>query len=230
MESINQLKARSAEIRRRARSLLIFSLFTAISSGMAATVQAQTFAEWFAQKKTQKKYLLQQIAALQLFSGYLKQGYQIATKGMTSISSSLDTENGLHEAYYHRMETASPVVKTNDMVEEIMVWQRDILFQLQEISRISGFTTDEKKYLSNVRSAVLNDCDQQLNSLQMIVTDGKIEMSDAERLGLITKIHTVMMDNYRFASGFAAQAKLYAIRRQQEQHQALVAKQLYGIN
>jgi len=39
-----------------------------------------------------------------------------------------------------------------------------------------------------------------------------------------------MMDNYRFASGFAAQVKIYTIQRQQQQNQTIVEKQLYGIN
>lgn len=44
--------------------------------------EAQTFDEWFRQKKTQKKYLVQQIAALKVYLGYLKEGYEIAQKGM----------------------------------------------------------------------------------------------------------------------------------------------------
>jgi hypothetical protein len=230
MESISTLKARSFEIRWRARSLLMFALLTVISSGIAVTAQAQTFAEWFAQKKTQKKYLLQQIVALQVFSVSLKQGYQIASNGLGSVSGSLKTENGLHTAYYNRMKTVSPVVKNNNMVKEIMAWQQDILIRLRNISQIGGMTTDEKTYLENVRAAVLKDCDQQLNTLQNVITDGQMEMSDAERLVLVNKVHTAMMENYRFASGFAAQAKVYAIRRQQEQNEVVVTKQIYGIN
>jgi hypothetical protein len=33
---------------------------------------AQTWSEWFSQKKTQKKYLLEQVAALKIYAGYLK--------------------------------------------------------------------------------------------------------------------------------------------------------------
>jgi len=183
-----------------------------------------------AQKKTQKQYLLQQIAALQVFSGYLKQGYQIATKGMTSISGSLKTENGLHTTYYSRMKNVDPAVSNNSMLKDILAWQQDILLRLQDITQISGMTVDEKNYLENVRSAVLKDCDQQLGLLQNVITGGKLEMSDSERLTLLTKIHTAMMDNYRFASGFAVQAKIYATQRQQEQNQAETGKRLYGIN
>jgi hypothetical protein len=230
MESIKQLRAPSDETRRVARFLLVISLLTVIGSGIPAMAKAQTFAEWFAQKKTQKQYLLQQIVALQVFSGYLKQGYQIATKGMSSISGSLKTENGLHTTYYSRMKSVDPVIKNNEMVKDIIAWQQDILVRLQYITQISGLTADEKSYLGNVRAAVLKDCDQQLNTLQNVITDGKMEMSDAERIGLLTKIHTAMMDNYRFASGFSAQAKIYAAQKQQGLNEAAMEKQLYGIN
>jgi hypothetical protein len=230
MESISGLKARSAGIRRRAKSLLICSLFTAISSGMTITAEAQTFAEWFAQKKTQKKYLLQQIAALQVYSGYLKQGYQIANNGLSFISGSLKAENGLHSIFYNRMKTASPMVRNSAMVKEIMDRQQEILTRLKDISAFGGMTIEEKNYLEQVRSAVLKDCDQQLNTLQMVISDGKMEMSDAERVALVTKVHSAMMENYRFASSFAAQAKIYAVRREQERNDVSVTKQVYGIN
>jgi hypothetical protein len=230
MESINQIIKHSARLRCRARSLLVFSLFTAISSGISATAKAQTFAEWFRQNSTQKKYLLQQIAALQVYSDYLKQGYQIAAKGLTSISGSLNAENGLHATYYGRMKTVDPAVKNNDMVKDIAAWQEDILARLAGIDQITGITASEKNYLNNVRVAVLKDCNNQINTLQNVVTDGKLVMSDAERIALIGKIHAAMLDNYQFASGFMAQAQIFAARRQQEQNQAIAAKQLYGIN
>jgi hypothetical protein len=50
---------------------------------------------------------------------------------------------------------------------------------------------------------VLADCDQQLNTLQNVISDNKVEMSDAERLTLITRIHTAMLANYKFTSGFS---------------------------
>lgn len=43
---------------------------------------AQTFAEWFKQKETQKKYLIQQIVAFQMYLGYVQKGYSIAQKGL----------------------------------------------------------------------------------------------------------------------------------------------------
>jgi Na+-translocating ferredoxin:NAD+ oxidoreductase RnfG subunit len=230
MESIKEIKARSAGIRLRARSLLLFSLFTAISTGMAAKADAQTFAEWFSQKKTQKKYLLQQIAALQIYSGYLKKGYSIASNGLGNISGYLKAENRLHSTYYNRLKTADPVVKNDPMIKAIMDWQQDILKRTQEINQTNGMTPAEKGYLSKVSAAVLADCDQQLNTLQNVISDNKVEMSDAERLTLITRLHAAMLANYKFTSGFSAQVKILAVRREQEKTQLAVSKQVYGIN
>ena len=210
--------------------MLVFTLFTAICSGMAAEAKAQTFAEWFQQSSTQKKYLLQQIAALQVFSGYLRQGYQIAHSGLGSISGSLNDENSSHSGYYHRMNTVSAPVKNSDQVKDILAWQKDILNVLATIDQINGLTGDEKTYLSDVRAAVLKDCNGQISTLQNIITDGKTNMSDAERMGLIGRIHTAMQDNYHFAVGFSNQARSYALQRLQEQNDVLVAKQINGIN
>jgi len=192
--------------------------------------KAQTFAEWFQQKSTQKKYLLQQIVALETFSIYLKQGYKIADKGLGSISGSLKSENGLHSTYYNRMEIAGAPVKNSDQVKEILSWQKDILNILNAIDQINGLSMQEKNYLANVRTEVLKDCEQQINTLQNVITDGKMKMSDADRLSLINKIHTALQDNYHFTIGFTNQAKAYALQRQREQNDVLVVKQINGIN
>ena len=52
------------------KKLIIIMLLGMLVTG----VKAQTFAEWFQQKKTQKIYLLEQIAALQIYTGYLQKG------------------------------------------------------------------------------------------------------------------------------------------------------------
>ena len=54
-------------------------------------LQAQTFDEWFRQGKTQKKYLAEQIAALQFYIGIAKEGYKAVGKGLQTIG---DIKNG----------------------------------------------------------------------------------------------------------------------------------------
>ncbi|MGB4400952.1 MAG: hypothetical protein WBJ10_16380, partial [Daejeonella sp.] len=64
---------------------------------MSGNLMAQTWDEIFKQKETQKKYLVQQLAALKLYAGYLKKGYDIADKGISSIKAFSNGEFKLHD-------------------------------------------------------------------------------------------------------------------------------------
>ena len=230
MESIEMANIQAALISRKTKKLLAFALMTFVSSAFAAKVQAQTFAEWFDQKNTQKKYLLQQIAAFQVYSAYLKKGYSIANNGLGSISGSLKSENSSHSNYYKGLNIVNPVVKNNKQVGDILQWQKDILTLMSALEKTANITDEEKKYIIQVKAVLFKDCDEQITGLQNIITDGKLQMNDAERLSRIGKIHTAMQDNYRFSATFSNQVKVYAVQRVQESNDAITAKSLYDIH
>lgn len=229
MESINQVKSRADEIRRTSRKLLAFTVMTVAASALATTVRAQTFAEWFQQKKTQKKYLLQQIAALQVYASYYKAGNNIARNGLGSISGYLKSENGLHATYYDNLNNVSPVVKNNKQVSDILQWQTDILNRMNLLDKTAKLNDDERRYILQVKTALFKDCDQQITELQNVVTDSKLKMSDEERLKHIGVIHFAMQNNYRFASSFSDQVKVYAVQRRQEKNNVITEKKIYGV-
>lgn len=183
---------------------------------LGVTAQAQTFSEWFRQKSTQKKYLLQQIAALQVYSGYLQKGYSIAKGGLGSIGGYIGNEYGLHSGYYTHLEIVSVTIKNNPQVKEILRWQHDILKQVNQLKNQDGLTTKEAKYVSRVSHALLSDCDAQLNDLQTVLADQKTKRSDEERIRQIARLHQAMQDNYRFAASFRSQLQIYVRSKQQE--------------
>lgn len=229
MESINQIKMRADEIRRKSKKLLALTVMTVAASSLATTVRAQTFAEWFQQKSTQKKYLLQQIAALQVYAAYYKAGNKIAHNGLGSITGSLKSENGLHTTYYNNLNNVSRVVKNNKQVNDILQWQNDILTRMNSLDKTANLNEGEKKYITQVKTALFKDCDQQITELQNVVTDSKLKMSDEERLKHIGVIHTAMQNNYRFASAFADQVRVYAVQRIEENNNVITEKKIYGI-
>lgn len=229
MESIDQIKRRADEIRRKSKRLLAFTVLTVAASALATTANAQTFAEWFRQKSTQKKYLLQQIAALQVYASYYKAGNNIAHHGLSSITRYLKSEYGLHTNFYNNLNYVSPVVKNNKQVNDILQWQKDILSRMTSLDRTANLNAGEKKYIVQVKTALFRDCDQQITELQDVVTDSKLKMNDEERLKHIGVIHAAMLNNYRFASAFADQVKVYTVQRLKENNNVISEKKLYGI-
>ena len=89
------------------KKLLIISIVVLCAENLSA----QTWAEWFRQKATQKKYLLQQIAALHVYSGYLSKGYSIAKDGLNTIKSIKNGDLLQHSNYFTSLVTVNPQIK-----------------------------------------------------------------------------------------------------------------------
>jgi hypothetical protein len=195
---------------------------------LTLSTRAQTFSEWFKQKSTQKKYLLQQIAVLQIYSGYLKTGYGIAKGRLGSITAYVGNEYDLHDGYYRHLNTVSVPVKNNPQVKDILHWQQDILKETTAIKKQPGLTSTERAYTGKVCDALLSDCDARLSDLQNVLTDSKAEMSDEERIRQITRLHGAMQDNHRFAASFYAQLQLYVRNKQQEKNDITTLTHLYA--
>lgn len=182
--------------------------------------QAQTFAEWFDQKKTKEKYMMQQIAALEAYSSALKTGYNVAHNGLGIIGRFNNGEFHLHSSYYAGLKTASPAVKNNNQVQEIIHWQQYIH------KAFSHLRSDA--YDNQVKAAVLKDCNDQLTELQTVLSDNNTGMNDADRLKRIGTIHADMQSNYRFTIGFCNNAALLDNDRKVQTNDLQTQKKLYG--
>jgi hypothetical protein len=97
--------------------------------------QGQTLSEWFSQKKTQKKYLLEQIAALKAYTGYLQKGYAIVNDGLRVIGAvKLDGFN-LHRNFFNSLEDVNPQLQARERVVEVTALQQRILNDYHRINR-----------------------------------------------------------------------------------------------
>lgn len=228
MASIEQVLKKAGRLRRQSRALL---LFAAVTAGMGfQQAQAQTFAEWFKQKSTQKKYLLQQISALLVYRQYARQGYAIAQGGLGSIGNYLGSEFGLHREHYERLRQVNPEVRKDPQVQAILHWQQDILLRTNELKKVKGLKAKERDHIRAVCASLLSDCDGQLHDLEVLLTDGKAELSDEQRLRQLARVHRQMQDNYRFASSFQHEVMSFLLQREQEQKGIDQLKEVYGNN
>jgi hypothetical protein len=229
MESIEQIKSRADQISRESKKLLAFILMTLVASALATSSRAQTFDEWFHQKSTQKKYLLQQIAALQVYESYLSKGYSTAKGGLGNISGALKSEYNLHTVYYNKLNVVNPLIKNDQQVADILQWQKDIIIKMSELDSQTILIDKDRKYIGQVKSALFIDCNAQITQLQIVLSDNKLKMSDEERLKSIARIHTAMQNNYRFAAAFTGQVKVYGLQQLQEKNGAATSKNLFGL-
>lgn len=192
--------------------------------------QGQTFGEFFNQKKTQKRYLLEQIAALQVYIGYAKKGYDIASSGLQTVRDITSGEFNLHSGFINSLKLVSPAIRKNYKVVEIIDYQIRISKAFASIKYNDLLSLPNQSYVGDVQSQVILDCGNDLEELLLIITSGKIKMRDEERLKRLDKLYDSMIDKYSFTMDFIGQVN--TLIRQSEQQQLWInqLRRNYEIN
>lgn len=195
---------------------------------LSSMAKSQTWDEFFRQKATQKKYLLQQLAALKLYADYLSKGYEIADKGLKTIKGFTKGEYDQHSAFFESLKNVNPAVAVNKNIAEILTWQAAIIKGYKSLSREAIKSSSDKSYIESVRSKVLSECVRDVEDLFAVISSGELEMKDNERLKRIYKLHSDMRDKYQFTESFVRQVKVLNLHREQEKQNSKVSKKLYG--
>lgn len=184
---------------------------------MAPFSQAQTFAEFFKQKKTQKKYLLQQIAALEVYGGYLKKGYQIIDGGLSTIRDITSGEFKLHYAFISSLKQVSPTIRKDARIAEIISLQISIMKGFGSIRGSDFLSAENLAYIALVADGIVSECYTDLEELLLVITSGKLEMKDDERLARLNGVYQRMLDKSAFTQDFVGNASLLIRQRQAEE-------------
>jgi hypothetical protein len=192
--------------------------------------KAQTFAEWFSQKKTQIKYLTQQIAALEQYGRDVEQGYQIAKSGWGGIGNWVKGEFNLHSAYYSSLKTVNPAIKNDPKADSIVNYAALIPQQLDHLDGLSALDGSTQYYIYRVTTAVLRETDKDLSELQLVMTDGKTQLTDDERIERLDGIYTRVRDNLAFTQSFCNAVRMLIVQRNNSWNDINTLKSIYGIN
>ncbi len=194
---------------------------------------AQTFDEWFRQKKTQIKYDLQQIAELEVLAKDLKKGYQIVQDGLNVINDIKHGDLNLHNDYFNSLLTVSPSIQGSSDISDTRNLQQLILQQYNltttQVKSSGQFTAAEISYIGTVFSKLLDGCSNDLSELTMLTTDGNYSLQDNERLTRITAIHADMLDKYNFVKHFGVQIALLVAQRGKEGSDAQSIQHIYDL-
>jgi hypothetical protein len=211
------------------KKLLIISIMVLC----AESLFAQIWSEWFRQKRTQRRYLLQQIASLQIYSGFLSKGYSIAKNGLNTVKSIKNGDVLQHTNYFNSQVTVNPQIKRYKKVADIIAMQISIAKQsaitMKSFRNNHHFTSTEINYLRGVFNTLLSACAKNLDELLNLITNGNLQMKDDERIKAIDKIYIDMQDKQQFARAFSNNAAGLSIERSNEENDIIISKKLNGL-
>ena len=189
----------------------------------------------FSQSQEAKQLLLnvEKLAQLKLMLSHMKTGYQILEKGYTSIKNISQGNFNLHRDFLDGLLQVSPAVKQYSKVADIIRVQLKLVKEskaaLAEFRGSKQFTITEIEYLGNVYANLLKECLKTLDELAMVVTAGKLRMSDDERLQAIDKIYDEVMEQYTFLNEFNNGTAILSLQREKEKMDIDLMRKVNGL-
>jgi energy-coupling factor transporter transmembrane protein EcfT len=176
---------------------------------------------------------VEKLAQLKKILSNMKKGYEIVSGGYNTIKDISKGSFNLHQAFLDGLMQVSPAVKKYKRIAEIISFQTQLVKEYKSAFRrfdaSNLFNENEIKYMGDVYGNLFNKSLQNLEELAMVITAGKLRMSDDERINAIDRIFDDMGDKLVFLRTFTKENNVLAIQRSWEMVDTKVSKKLNGL-
>ncbi|MDP5198978.1 MULTISPECIES: hypothetical protein [Flavobacterium] len=181
----------------------------------------------------QRKELLLQIAALQVYMDYAKKGYSAVSKGLNLIGDVKKGEVNLHGDYFASLLKINPKIKNYYKTAEIISLQFKIVKMYKrtytKLKTDDLFQGNELDYIERSFERLLESCNETLDQLLVLTTDSELELKDDQRIERIDELYKTMVSNYDFCLSFSNEAKLLSLSKSHEKRSAESTQSIYGL-
>lgn len=210
------------------------SLLLLLTSLHMANTFAQGTGGFFNQQSSRIKLMLAQIAGYETFLRSLKSGYRISENGLNTLHEMKGGTFNLHTAYFTSLQQVSTAVQSDPkgkamagMEQQVnTVFINELAWQQQQ----KILTVPEINYIRQVYQSLMKKCQQDMSDLSEVLTPGKLQMTDHQRLERIDQLYASMQDKLSFAQSFTARCRQMANDRQRTKKNNDQLKRLYGIH
>lgn len=162
----------------------------------------------------------------------MKDGYQIIHKGYTTIKNISEGNFSLHKNFLDALLQVSPAVRKYKRIADILNYQIRIVKQYRaafnQFREDGAFTADEIQYMGRIYGNLFDASLKNLDELFMVVTAGKLRMSDDERLRAIDRIYASIEDQYSFLQEFNNNTAVLSVQRKSEQAEIDLSRRIRG--
>ncbi len=181
----------------------------------------------------QRKELILQIAALQVYTDYAKKGYSAVSKGLNFIGDARKGEVNLHGDYFTSLLKINPKVRNYYKTAQIISMQFKIMKlcskTLADLKTADLFHGNELDYIERSFGRLLQNCSQTLDQLLVITADAELELKDDQRLERIDLLHKTMLEDYNFCLSFSRDARLMSVSKTADKEDSKGLSEFYGL-
>lgn len=194
---------------------------------------SQTFEEWWNQKETQKKYLVEQLAALEAYGAVLKEGYETVSQGLGLMRTIQHEDFSQHQSFYGSFSKINPTISSHPETEKcIQIYKqtKQLTTHIPTLLEIALLTEAEKRVILHICQAIQKDSDQILLDLESFLQEEKIHLNDSERLERVLQTQNDLQEVLGFGLRFYQECENLMFSRKQELQSIIASKSLHAIH
>lgn len=195
---------------------------------------SQSLKEWIRQKKTQKQYLIQQIAAQQVYLNLLKEGASITRSGWGMIQGFKHGELDLHALFLGSLKRASPQVRQYGRILEIMAMQTELANRYRSVRSLfairDGISYQDPKFVEMVFAKGLKRAVELIEETIDLIGGESLELSDSQRIQRIDRIYVQMQDLILFSQVLLKDSYSLVKTKEKLQSDVRTGRWISGIN
>lgn len=182
--------------------------------------------------QAQQKTMLEQIAALQVYLGWLKKGNNILKDGTNIIGAIKKGDLTLHTSRFDSLKAVSPGIRNSDKVKAIlhlhqaMSDARPLL--LRKAAESGQFSAAEITELRQRCTGLAEESGKDIDELLLVITPGKVSMTDDERIRVVDRLYTQMQQKYTAQKQLNRYVIALADQRQRGTKDAEILREVFG--
>jgi len=161
-------------------------------------------------------------------------GYKFLHSGYTAVRDISQGNFNLHKTFLDGLMQVSPAVRRYKRIADIINYQvrivKDYKAAFNQFKNDHQFTIDEIEYLEKVYKNLFEQSLKCLDELIMVITAGKLRMSDEERLQAIDRIYALIEEQYLFLKDFNGNTAMLSIQRKSEHAEIMLSKRINGLH
>jgi hypothetical protein len=159
---------------------------------------AQTLDEWFKQKKTQRKYLMLQIAKLQLHIEKVRQGYKIIKDGLNLVGQIKDGDFKIHHLFISDLSRVKKEIRQSPKFKATYALYLQNLQSCSilnhDLLSFSFLTAQYKELIQKCLHAISLEMENDMRSIQDISSNAVVDMTDDERFKRIDIVYNRLIN------------------------------------
>jgi len=159
---------------------------------------------------------------------------QLSKLKLNEIAEWTNKQRELYGKYYTELWQIKSKIAYYHRIKEMIQTQEDILQEYKKawsiIKNDKHFNDDELKYIESVYSGILDASVKNLDQILLVINSYKVQMTDAERLEIISEASDKIDENYSDLKQFNYHNAILAIQRSKSANELETLKKLYEVD